>query len=74
MEIVLRLKAKWQIKGKEYYVWTECKRLYNLKTGRFIKKTLHGLTPGYWIGKDFIKLNDLKKVVEQIPKSEQLPF
>jgi hypothetical protein len=74
MEIALKLKAKWQLKGKENYVWTEDKRLYNLHTCRFIKKTLHGLTPGYWIGKGFVKLIDLRELVERIPKPEKLPF
>lgn len=74
MIIQINLKTKWRLKGKENYVWTECKRLYNLRTGRFIKKTLHGLTPGYWIGKTYIKLDELRGCVELIPRTEKLPF
>ena len=74
MIFTVNIKAKWQLKGKENYVWAEDKRLYNLRTGRMIKKTLKGLTPGYWIGKTFIKLVDLKSLVELIPKQSNLPF
>lgn len=74
MILQINVKAKWQLKGKENYVWTDDKRLYNLRTGRFIKKTLKGLTAGYWISKTFIKLSELKSKVELIPKQEKLPF
>ena len=73
MILQINIKVKWQLRGKENYVWTEDKRLYNLRTGRFIKKTLKGLTPGYWIGKEFIRLGDLRGRVEIIPKVD-LPF
>ena len=68
-------KAKWRLINNPNYYWTECKKLVNISRGREIKKTLHGLTPGYWISKKFIKLEDLieLKLVELIPK-EKLPF
>jgi hypothetical protein len=67
MEITITLKAKWRLKNNPNYVWTQDNRLYNVRTGRFIKKTLHGLTPGYWTGKEFMKLSELKKQIERIP-------
>ena len=74
MIFTVNIKAKWQLKGKENYVWAEDKRLYNLRTGRMIKKTLKGLTPGYWIGKDFISLAEMKTRIELIPKRAKSPF
>lgn len=66
--------AKWRLKNRHNYVWTSCKKLINTNTGREIKRTLKGLKAGYWIGKNFITLNDLRNEVELIPKKEVLPF
>lgn len=49
------------------------KNLYNLTTGNQIKKTIKSGIAGYWIGKDFIKLSELRNKVELIPK-ETTPF
>ncbi len=65
--------AKWRLKDNHYYVWTNCKKLYNLHTCRFLKKTIKGSRVGYWIGKKFIELSNLRKNIELIPK-EKLPF
>ncbi len=73
MQISVYYTAKWRLKDKPNYVWTENKRLINLNTGREIKKTLKGLTPGYWIGSKFLTLTNLKNKIELIPK-ETLPF
>ena len=74
MVITVNLRAKWRLKTNINYVWTEDKRLYNLRSGRFLKKTLHGLTPGYWIGKTFLSLDKLRGSIELIPKADPLPF
>lgn len=74
MKINVTYTAKWQLKIAHRYKWTECKKLINTHTGREVKKTLHGLTPGYWIGKQFIKLADLAKYVELIPPPVACPF
>ena len=74
MKINVTYSAKWQLKTDSRYKWTECKKLINTQTGREIKKTLHGLTPGYWIGKKFIKLDDMAKLIELIPKKQHCPF
>ena len=75
MYLSVTYQAKWRLKGHPQYFWTSCKKLINIKRGTEIKKTLHGLTPGYWISKKFIKLEDLiaLKLVELIPE-EKLPF
>ena len=63
----------WQLIGKENYKWSTCKRLYNTKTGRQIKKTMKGRSVGYWIGREFYSISELKSSVEKIPKNK-LPF
>ena len=68
MEITITYKAKWRLKNHPNYMWTECKKLVNASTGREIKKTLNGLTPGYWISRQFINLNELATMVELIPE------
>ena len=65
--------AKWRLKGNNNYVWTNCKKLYNLHTCRFINKSVKGSKVGYWIGTKFTELSELRKNIELIPK-EILPF
>lgn len=67
MKIQVNYIAKWQLKDKSNYKWTECKKLINCRTGKEIKKTLKGMVAGYWIGKQFISLKDLSKKIERIP-------
>ncbi len=74
MEYVsIKYRVKWRLKDKPNYYWTECGKLINVNSGRVIKKTLKGLTPGYWVSKNFIPLTKLKSYIELIPK-EKLPF
>lgn len=73
MVITVNYIAKWQLKDKPYYKWTTCRKLINCKTNREIKKTIKSGIPGYWIGKEFIKLSELKKQIELIPK-DRYPF
>lgn len=69
MQVAITYVAKWRLKEYPNYVWTECKKLINLNTGREIKKTLNGLTAGYWINRKFIKLFDMSSMVELIPQN-----
>ena len=71
--ISITYRAKWRIIGMPNYKWTECGKLINTNTNRVIKKTLKGLTPGYWIGKKFYPLSKMKDMVEKIIY-EKLPF
>lgn len=64
---------RWQLKEKYWYKWSTCKRLYNTRTGREIKKTINGGSVGYWISRKFISLNKLKDHLEVIQNIE-VPF
>jgi hypothetical protein len=74
MNVSISYKAKWRLKDKPNYVWTSCKKLVNTNTGREIKRTIKGLKAGYWIGDNFIELDELRGRLELIPKKEFLPF
>lgn len=70
MNIKVSYKAKWQLKDKPQYKWTECRKLINTKTGNEIKRTLKGMVAGYWISKEFISLDKFKTKIELIPKRD----
>lgn len=77
MIVQVNFYVKWRLKNNPNYVWTNCKRLVNAKTGHIIKKTTNGngSQPGYWINKCFIKIQDLREgnLLELI-KENPLPF
>ena len=72
--ITVTYRAKWRLKDNPKYCWTECGKLFNINNNREIKKTVKGLIPGYWIGKDFVSLEALRSQLELIPKEPALPF
>lgn len=72
--ITITYKLKWRIKDAPQYCWSSCKKLFNTSRGNEIKKTLKGLTPGYWIGREFVPLEKMKDRIEKIPIKEKLPF
>lgn len=59
-------RLKWQLKIDNKYQWSECGKLFNIKTGKEIKKTIKGSKIGYWINKDFCKLADIRNQIELI--------
>lgn len=71
--ISINYDLKWQIRNNEKYRWSTCKKLFNVKTGRQIKKTLNCRSVGYWIDRKFITLSKLKNELEIIPK-QKTPF
>lgn len=71
--ISVKYALKWQCKFANHYKWTRCGKLFNMKTGKQIKKTLNGGSIGYWIASDFYTLQSLKTQIELIPK-QQTPF
>ena len=66
MNVAVNYVAKWQLKDKPHYKWTTCRKLINCKTNREIKKTVKSGIAGYWVGKDFVRLSELKSRIELI--------
>lgn len=76
MWIDLKVFAKWRLIDNHDYVWTNCRKLVNVKKGIEVKKTTQGNStkPGYFIGGRFIKCEDLRNQIELIPKENDMPF
>ena len=66
--------CKYRLNFAHHYVWTNCKKCYNLKTGRFIKQVYKSGCIGYIINGKFHSLTNLRKQLEKIPKKEFLCF
>ena len=49
-----------------HYKFTKCKKLFNTKTMREIKKTVNCYSVGYWISKKFYTLEDLRNCLVKI--------
>lgn len=64
---------KWKLDFSDYYQWTTTGKLYNIKTMREINKTVNGYSVGYWIGKKFYTLKNLKQHLVKIEKTNY-PF
>lgn len=65
--------AKWQIKGCDNYVVTQCGKVFNIQRGKVIKRVVKGYSVGYNINGKFITLTNLRKKLEKIPKLD-CPF
>ena len=63
----------WEISGMDGYCFASNKKLYNIKTGKEIRKTLNGGCVGYWIGKKFLSLNKIRPLLIR-PKLFKIPF
>lgn len=63
----------YQIQGFENYAFGSDKKLYNLKTGRQIKKCLKGYTRGFNINGKFMTLNKIKPLLVK-PQYFEVPF
>lgn len=66
--ISVNYNLKWRFKNHQHIQITECKKIFNMKTGREKKITLNGGSVGLWIEKKFICKKDLNKHIEIIPK------
>ncbi len=60
---------KWRIKYAHNYQFTSCGKLFNIKTGRQVKRCLNGGSIGYWIDRKFVTLDNLRASIEKLPKS-----
>jgi hypothetical protein len=67
------IEIRYLISGCEHYGFGNDKKLYNLKTGHEIKRTLNARSVGYWIGKKFYSLNKLKHLLKR-PEKFNSPF
>jgi hypothetical protein len=56
----------WQHKEQTNYQWTKCGKLFNVKTGRQIKKVYNGGSIGYNIAGKFLTLTELRKQLVKI--------
>lgn len=64
---------KWQHKEYNHYKWSKCGKLFNMQTGRIIRKVVNGRSVGYWVKGKFVTLKRLRNQLEKIPKNN-LPF
>lgn len=64
---------KYVIDFADYYAFNHHKELYNLQTGRRIKKVMQGRSIGYNIKGKFYSLTRLRKHLVK-PKVEDCPF
>lgn len=66
--------CKYRLKFATNYIFTTCKKCFNLKTGRMIKQVYNSGSIGYVINGKFKTLKYLKTQLELIPKKEFYPF
>lgn len=71
--ISIKYTLKWRLKTDHKYQWSICGKLFNVQRGRMKKKVVNGGSIGYWIGTEFITLDNLRKQLELIPR-EKKPF
>jgi hypothetical protein len=59
--ISITYSLNYTIKGQpEYYKVTECRKVFNCRTGRLLKKCYNNGSIGYWFGKQFIPIKKLR--------------
>lgn len=62
---------KWYI--NDTYKVSTCGNVFNVKRGVKLKRVLNGGSVGYWIGKEFVTLKELRTRLKKIEKTK-LPF
>ena len=70
--VTINYALKWRLKTDHKYQWSKCGKLSNIKTGRQKIKTVNGGSIGYWMGRKFISLNELRNNLE--PIKNDCPF
>jgi len=66
----IKFKVYWQFKKYPHLKITKCKKIINCKNGKILK--YH--PKGYFIIDRYFKRNELKPMIEPIPKIEYCPF
>ena len=61
---------EWQLKFATHYKITKCGKVFNMRTGRQIKKVLNNRSLGFWIESNFYSLKTLRRNLEKIPKEK----
>jgi hypothetical protein len=51
---------KYQIKGHPQYQVTECRKVFNIKTGKQLKRCYNSGSIGYWIEGQWYNINTIK--------------
>jgi hypothetical protein len=64
---------KWEIKNNISYKVTDCGKVFNIKTGRLLKRCYNSGSIGYWIAGKFYTLKTLRRMLVKIDKVD-LPF
>ena len=64
----------YQLKGHPNYKMSKCGLMFNMKTGRKLKKCYNSGSIGYWINKKFIaiKKDGSSRILEKIPRETTL--
>ena len=66
--ITVTYTLEYRLVNHENYQMTKCGKMFNIKSGRLIKKSSNGGCIGYWIGKKFLSIKKGSKLLERIPK------
>ena len=72
--ISINYTCKYRLKFANNYLWTNCGKCYNYKTGRLIKQVYNSGCIGYMINRKFYSLTKLRTNLELIPKKQYVPF
>ena len=73
MLLNISIKITWLISGYDNYGFASDKSLYNVKTGRKLKQAYNNRCIGYWFGRKFISLKQLKPLLYK-PTKQITPF
>ena len=73
ISISYAIELTYKIKGYDNYSFGKDKNLYNLKTGKKLKRTINNRLIGYWIGRKFISLTAIKPLLYK-PNKIDCPF
>jgi len=71
--ITYAIELTYKIEGYDNYSFAKDKNLYNLKTGKKLKRTINNRLVGYWFGKKFLSLTAINKLLYK-PKYVYCPF
>jgi hypothetical protein len=73
ISVTKHIEIRYRIDGFEQYGFGQDKQLYNCQTGRRKRMVLNGSTKGYWIGRKFLSLHQLRPLLKR-PENFEIPF